>query len=1103
MTPPISRNRTRSGAWFALWTAAVVCPAVAVGADATLVVGAGANESTLALKGSPAFHSTTNEIVAPTLIDIPNSAGVAAVWSEIRPSGDTVDFYAISRDGQSFSRVFETSYLLKLRYAEFDPASDAPWVPPLLQADQASRIHIVQFVTQPLGEFQALLTEFGATVHIFLAYNAMIVEMEPVLADIVAQLPIVRSVVPFHPAYRLDESILAAIEADAFDGEMRHYSIQAFGRGLKSQLAIANRIAALGGSVMNTAPDGFRMTVTLTLAQVLDIAHMNEAHFIDPWGRGETDMDIVREIGGANYIETQAGYTGQGVRGEIFDTEVDANHPEWNGQTPLLHGPNGNAGAHGTSVYGICFSTGVVRPQARGLLPDGEQGIFSFYPNSTQFGGPTTRLQQNTEATDPNGPFRSVFQTSSVGSPRTTQYTTISAETDDYLFQVDYLSCQSMSNANLVPQTRPQAWAKNIVGVSGVNHQNTLTRVDDSSAGSTGPAADGRIKPDLTHFYSGIFTTSAGGGYTQFGGTSGATPITVGHFGLLFQMWHEGVFPGFGGGTSVFDSRPKSTTAKAIMINAAFRYDWNQGGANANMFRDRQGWGMADVGNIFNIADNLFIVDETDLIDPLGLNTYFIDVLAGDPEFRATLVYIDPAGNPAASVARINDLTLKVISPGGLEYWGNNGLRAGNYSTPGGSASLVDTTENVFIQNPEVGRWTVEIYGDEIVQDSHLETPGLDADYALAVFPGRGSIVPPPFRIRFVSGPSGLLPAGTISIVEVDIIPGTENIVPGSETVFYRYDGGAFNAIVLTPVGNDRYTANLPAVDCGDTPEYYFQAEGDQGTIKTLPGNAPTSVFSFEVGTITELYHFDFEVAPDWTAENLGATSGDWQRGVPVNDPNWAFDPISDSDGSGQCFLTENELGNTDVDDGAVRLTSSLFDLAGVVGISISYDYYLRLTVTTGGVDRLLVEISSNDMAGPWTEIARHTSDGGTSWRTHVITQDDLNDEDVDLSNEDTQEQLDELLAARIAGLHNEQEEVKLLLETANRCQAQGLDARAEALLDLLYRTQQDENDPELKFLIFTEFVPTQQMLAELLEQHGFTTVCLNGSMDLESRQRV
>jgi superfamily II DNA or RNA helicase len=120
-----------------------------------------------------------------------------------------------------------------------------------------------------------------------------------------------------------------------------------------------------------------------------------------------------------------------------------------------------------------------------------------------------------------------------------------------------------------------------------------------------------------------------------------------------------------------------------------------------------------------------------------------------------------------------------------------------------------------------------------------------------------------------------------------------------------------------------------------------------------------------------------------------------------------------------------------------------------------------------------------------------------------TITQDDLSGDEAELLTEDSQEQVEELLAASIAGLHNEREEVKLLLEAANRCQSQGLDARAETLLDLIYRTQQDEINLELKFLIFTEFVPTQQMLSELLEQHGFTIVCLNGSMDLESRQRV
>ena len=57
--------------------------------------------------------------------------------------------------------------------------------------------------------------------------------------------------------------------------------------------------------------------------------------------------------------------------------------------------------------------------------------------------------------------------------------------------------------------------------------------------------------------------------------------------------------------------------------------------------------------------------------------------------------------------------------------------------------------------------------------------------------------------------------------------------------MFYRYDSGPFEEITLTPVGNDRYTATLPAAICGDKGEYYFQAEGHQGSVKTLPSDAP------------------------------------------------------------------------------------------------------------------------------------------------------------------------------------------------------------------------------------------------------------------------
>ena len=103
----------------------------------------------------------------------------------------------------------------------------------------------------------------------------------------------------------------------------------------------------------------------------------------------------------------------------------------------------------------------------------------------------------------------------------------------------------------------------------------------------------------------------------------------------------------------------------------------------------------------------------------------------------------------------------------------------------------------------------------------------------------------------------------------------------------------------------------------------------------------------------------------------------------------------------------------------------------------------------------------------------------------------------------DGQEQIDVLLRTRLKALKNERVEVKLLLEAAARCEQIGPDAKAETLLEWLYRLQSEESDPQLKVLVFTEFVPTQEMLRRFLNERGFSVVCLNGSMDMDERKRV
>ncbi len=103
----------------------------------------------------------------------------------------------------------------------------------------------------------------------------------------------------------------------------------------------------------------------------------------------------------------------------------------------------------------------------------------------------------------------------------------------------------------------------------------------------------------------------------------------------------------------------------------------------------------------------------------------------------------------------------------------------------------------------------------------------------------------------------------------------------------------------------------------------------------------------------------------------------------------------------------------------------------------------------------------------------------------------------------DGQEQVEALLTTRLKALKNEKAEVELLLEAARRTEAISADPKAETLLDWIYRLQQEETNSEIKVLIFTEFVPTQEMLQEFLTQRGISVVCLNGSMSMEERKQV
>lgn len=681
-------------------------------------------EYSLTAPGLGTFHRTAHRIEEARLIEVPNSRTKVAVWQEHQASGRIASFYAVSLDGQQVTSVQETSYDIKLRYANFDPEVQRPEVPENLKADTpgADGVYIVQFITQPLEAYTKEIEARGGTIYNFLANHSYLVKMDPQARSRVEDLPFVRWVGAYQPAYRLEEFLLERLAQGNL--EKMRYSIMMVERGAAKQNAVAERISAMGGKIDERVPEGYRLEATLNADQLLAVAKMNEVLFIDRWGQPSADMDIVRQTGGANFIQTTLGFTGEGVRAEVMDVGVQTNHQDFQARPLIVHG-SVTVADHGTATTGIVFGSGAGNAQAKGLIP-GAQGLVSNNLSGSTRYTHTAQLSQ--------APWNAVFQSNSWGNPTTTAYTTVSAEIDDMLFINDICILQSQSNTGS-QLSRPEAWAKNIVSVGGVDHQNTAVETDDTTSGASfGPATDGRIKPDLAHYYESVFTTytTSTTGYGTFGGTSAATPIVAGHFGIFFQMWHGGLF-GNTPGATVFDSRPHMTTTKAIMVNTA--HQWNPVGVSAGLTRVRQGWGRPDLQNLYNMRNKMFYVNETDLLTNLGSRSYSVTVPAGSTDpLKATMVYADPQGNPASTQHRINDLTLKVTSPTGTVYYGNNGLSGtSQWSTSGGTANTIDTVENVYIQSPAAGTWTVEVLGSQIVADSHTETPAMDADFALVV----------------------------------------------------------------------------------------------------------------------------------------------------------------------------------------------------------------------------------------------------------------------------------------------------------------------------------------------------------------------------------
>ena len=187
----------------------------------------------------------------------------------------------------------------------------------------------------------------------------------------------------------------------------------------------------------------------------------------------------------------------------------------------------------------------------------------------------------------------------------------------------------------------------------------------------------------------------------------------------------------------------------------------------------------------------------------------------------------------------------------------------------------------------------------------------------------------------------------------------------GSVTAYARIgDSGPFSEMPATDLGNNQFLAELPAAPCGSIVQYYLQAQTTEGDVVTDPATAPAELFETTAIYTTFTFTDDGETDLGWTVSG-DATDGQWDRGIPIGGGDRG-DPPTDADGSGQCHLTDNVDGNSDVDGGSTTLTSPIMDATAPNAV-ISYHRWF-----------------SNDFgASPFQDIfvVEISNDGGQSWQ--------------------------------------------------------------------------------------------------------------------------
>lgn len=603
--------------------------------------------------------------------------------------------------------TLDTDRLPNLKRA---PARDAP-----------TRTCIVQFDGPLDGPTRRALARDGQAIGEYLCENAFVVRMDgPALARLAARHD-VRWITPFERGWKLDPELgrrtftTAERQTLRAQGQSR-ILVTLFGdRPAGPVVAALQRLP--GAIVHYTERVGGNETVLATIPSQAAVApaDLDDVQYVEEAPELTLRNNTVRWIVQTNVNGVTPFYT-NGITGTdqiigILDSRVDSNHCSFlDAANPIgpLHRKilayNATLGAagHGTFVAGVATGDSGAFDDKRGVAY-GAKLVYGDFTTSFSETGIYTNL-----TTHHNQGAR--VHTNSWGNDGTTNYDGLCRGIDSFAYdnEDDLILFAVTNQSNL----RNPENAKNLVAVAACGD---TPNQEFHCKGGTGPTVDGRRKPEV--FAPGCGTSSSQAntvcGVQSFGsgigGTSYACPGVAGAAVLLRQYFISGFYPsGTANGPDAIT--PSGALMKAMIINSSV--DMSGLGGYPGVL---EGWGrlQADVAAYFT-GDSRKLHVFQDLRNASGLttgqeNTYQFAVNGSAEQLRVTLVWTDAPASASTGTANaaINNLDLEVLTPGGATYKGN--VFSGGVSATGGSADAINNVEQVHLNSPTPGIWTVKV----------------------------------------------------------------------------------------------------------------------------------------------------------------------------------------------------------------------------------------------------------------------------------------------------------------------------------------------------------------------------------------------------------